>query len=58
MNGTARVDLPVPMWFRWRRGWADWRYFGTYPEYAFATVYSGKVIANLQGALSRSRATR
>jgi hypothetical protein len=37
------------MWNGWRRGWNDWGYWGTLPESAFATHYSGKVIANLQG---------
>lgn len=49
MTSTARTEMLEPMWFGWRRGWADWRYFGPYPEHAFTTVYSGKVIANLQG---------
>lgn len=49
LTSSARVELLEPMWAGWRRGWSDWRYWGTYPDTAFATQYSGKVVANLQG---------
>ena len=55
MTGVARTEVLEPMWRGWHRGWSDWGYWGywgywgPYPETAFSTVYSGKVIANLQG---------
>lgn len=35
-----------PMWAGWSNGWSDW---GGGPSETFATVYSGRVIANLLG---------
>jgi hypothetical protein len=49
VTSDVRTDSFEPMWNGWRRGWNDWGYWGTLPESAFATHYSGKVIANLQG---------
>ena len=49
VTSTVRTELLEPMWRGWRRGWNDWRYFGPYPDTAFSTIYSGKVIANLTG---------
>ena len=42
-------DVFEPMWYGWRRGWGDWRYYGAPYGTSFATHYSGKVLANLQG---------
>ncbi len=56
LTSTVRTDALEPMWMGWRRGWSDWRYWGTWgswgtmPDSGFATQYSGKVVANLQGA--------
>ena len=49
MTGTVRTEALDPLWRGWRRGWGDWGFWGGYPVTAFSTVYSGKVIANLQG---------
>lgn len=49
MTSTVRVEVLEPLWRGWRRGWNDWGYWGRYPDSAFATQYSGKVVANLQG---------
>jgi hypothetical protein len=49
VTSTARNDAYEPMWRGWRRGWSDWGYWGPFPDGAFSTLYSGKVVANLQG---------
>jgi hypothetical protein len=50
MTSAVRTDSLEPMWAGWRRGWNDWNYWGAaYPDVAFSTRYSGKVVANLQG---------
>lgn len=49
LTNTVRVEMLEPLWYGWRRGWGDWRYWGAIPESAFATQYTGKVVANLQG---------
>jgi len=49
VTSTVRTDGFEPMWRGWRRGWGDWGYWGTFPGTEFATRYSGKVVANLQG---------
>lgn len=49
MTGVARTEALEPLWHGWHRGWSDWGDGGPFPETAFSTVYSGKVIANLQG---------
>ena len=52
MTNAVRVEALEPMWSGWRRGWGDWRYWGrgpVFPETAFGTQYTGKVVANLQG---------
>jgi len=48
LTSAVQIDTLEPMWRGWRRGWGDWRYWGSYPVTAFATQYSGKVVANLQ----------
>lgn len=49
MTSTTRTDSYEPLWIGWHRGWNDWDYWGTYPDSAFSTRYSGKVVANLVG---------
>lgn len=49
LTSAARIDMLAPMWRGWLRGWGDWPYWGPYPDTAFITRYSGKVVANLQG---------
>ena len=49
VTSSARTESLEPMWNGWRRGWNDWGYWGMYPETAFTTHYSGKVVANLRG---------
>ena len=49
VTSTVRTDAFEPMWRGWRRGWGDWGYWGSYPYSEFATRYSGKVVANLNG---------
>lgn len=41
-----------------RRGWGDWRCFGAYPDTAFSTACSGKVVANLTGPFGQSMRCR
>ena len=41
---AARIDDLEPMWAGWRYGWDDWGF----PASAFATKFSGRVMANLQ----------
>lgn len=53
MTSAVRIETLEPIWRGWRRGWNDWGYWGRYPESAFATHYSGKVVANLQGPDNR-----
>jgi hypothetical protein len=38
-----------PLWNGWDNGWPDWG-FGAFPQDAFTTVYSDRVMANLQAA--------
>lgn len=50
ITSTTRVDTLDPMWYGWSPGWPGWRYWGApFPSSAFATRYSGKVVANLKG---------
>ena len=50
ITSATRVDMLDPMWYGWSPGWPGWRYWGgPFPVTAFATRYSGKVVANLQG---------
>ncbi len=53
VTSSNRPDAYEPLWRGWRRGWNDWEYWGLYPETAFTTHYSGKVIANLTGPSSQ-----
>ena len=47
---TQSLDAFRPLWLGWRRGWNDWGYgYGGFgPDTQFTTVYSGKVVANLE----------
>lgn len=49
---NTRVDTLDPLWYGWggpwRRPWRGWGYWG--PETNFVTTYSGRVVANLEGA--------
>ena len=54
VTSSSRTESFEPMWQGWRRGWNDWGYWGSYPESAFTTYYSGKVIANLTGSDGKS----
>ncbi|MGZ5904992.1 MAG: hypothetical protein ACXWKQ_06575 [Reyranella sp.] len=47
VKSTARIDDISPFWVGWRPGWTDWLWGPPGPD--FITVYSGRVIANLQG---------
>lgn len=58
VTSTARTEILEPMWRGWRRGWGDWGYWGPYPDTAFSTIYSGKVVANLTGANSQAMRCR
>lgn len=52
VTSSIRMDSFEPMWNGWGRGWNDWGYWGywgRFPETAFTTQYTGKVVANLQG---------
>ncbi|HEY7377825.1 MAG TPA: hypothetical protein VH542_03975 [Steroidobacteraceae bacterium] len=49
ITSETRVETLTPLWFGWRRGWYDWPYWGRYSAPEFATRYSGKVVANLNG---------
>jgi hypothetical protein len=47
VTSTARVDALRPFWVGWPSGWTDWPWRPPGPD--FVTVYSGRVIANLEG---------
>jgi hypothetical protein len=38
-----------PMWTGWDFGWNDWGAWGPFPQAGYSTIYSGRVVANLQG---------
>ena len=46
VTSTARTDDFAPMWSGWNYGWPDWTWGS--PISSFQTVYSGRVMANLQ----------
>jgi hypothetical protein len=54
ITSTADTTQFYPMWSGWAPGWSDWGYggFGGIGQ-GVTTEYTGKVIANLQGADSR-----
>ena len=49
-RSTRGAVRPARIWTGWQRGGSDWDYWGgPYPDAAFATQYSSKVVANLKG---------
>lgn len=49
----ARTEEFAPLWTGWGYGWGDWGWgqgWGPYPQTAFTTVYSDRVLANLKSA--------
>jgi hypothetical protein len=51
VTSTARNDDFAPMWSGWNYGWPDWQWAGAgMPITSFQTVYSGRVMANLQAS--------
>jgi hypothetical protein len=48
----TRIETLEPLWAGWGPGWHGWgwRYWGSQPDTAFVTHYSGRVVANLQDA--------
>jgi hypothetical protein len=49
VTSTARSDNFAPLWSGWDYGWPDLRWGGAgMPFTSFQTVYSGRVMANLQ----------
>jgi hypothetical protein len=49
ITSVARSDDFDPMWMGWQPGWDDWAGWGPY----FSTLYSNRVIANLQGSATQ-----
>jgi hypothetical protein len=45
----ARNEDFNPMWMGWQVGWNDWGAWGPFPNTEYATLYTGRVVANLQG---------
>jgi hypothetical protein len=43
----TRVETLAPLWYGWAGPWRGARYWGRYPDTAFVTHYSGRVVANL-----------
>jgi hypothetical protein len=39
-----------PLWTGWNYGWGDWGFGDRFPQDEFTTVYSDRVMANLQSA--------
>jgi hypothetical protein len=58
ITSNVRTEALEPMWGGWRRGWNDWGYWGPFPDTAFSTRYSGKVVANLKGPDSQQMRCR
>jgi hypothetical protein len=49
ITSDVRSDGFAPMWTGWDYGWNDWQAW-RFPQPAFTTLYSGRVLANLQTA--------
>ncbi len=45
----STVERLQPLWFGWHGPWRGAPYWGAYPDVAFVTHYSGRVVANLAG---------
>jgi hypothetical protein len=43
----TRVETLEPLWYGWRGPWRGSPFWGPYPDTAFVTHYSGRVVANL-----------
>ena len=50
VTSTTQSQAFDPLWTGWEYGWGDWGGFGPFPDTAFTTHYSGRVMANLQTA--------
>jgi hypothetical protein len=48
LTSTTKIDTLAPVWSGWGPG-RHWGFGAPFPETEFATQYSGKVVANLQG---------
>jgi hypothetical protein len=46
----ARNEDFDPMWSGWQVGWNDWGAWEPFPAAGYTTLYSGRVVANLQPA--------
>jgi hypothetical protein len=44
----ARNEDFDPMWSGWQFGWNDWGAWEAFPAAGYTTLYSGRVVANLQ----------
>ena len=44
----ARTEDFNPMWSGWQFGWNDWGAWAPFPAAGYTTLYSGRVVANLQ----------
>jgi hypothetical protein len=49
ITSQARNEDFNPMWTGWQYGWNDWGAWGPFPDSGYTTLYSGRVVANLQG---------
>ena len=52
ITSETRVEELRPLWGGWHRGWRGrgWGFWGPEPSPAFVTNYSGRLVANLEGA--------
>ena len=50
VTSTTQSQAFDPLWTGWEYGWGGWGGFGPFPDTAFTTRYSGRVMANLQTA--------
>jgi len=48
VTSTTQSQAFDPLWTGWEYGWGGWGGFGPFPDTAFTTHYSGRVMANLQ----------
>jgi hypothetical protein len=50
LTKQVRGEELEPMWVGWSGGWSDWNGWDMFPPFAYETLYSGRVMANLQAA--------
>src|SRR5258708_27949210 len=50
VTSTTQSQAFDPLWTGWEYGWGGWGGFGPFPDTAFTTHYSGRVMANPQAA--------